>query len=191
MVDEEMKLCGKGLHDLDDPAVAYIRPSTGERQCGPCMRAYGRVWVATHRERVSATDKARYAADPERVNAANRAWREANPERVHMRARAYAKDWVVANPERAYTNRRKQNARRRARIANVLATLTAAEWEAILDAAGRACIYCGSQEHITQDHLIPISRGGDHTTENVAPACLPCNQSKGAKVVAEFLAEAV
>jgi len=72
----------------------------------------------------------------------------------------------------------------------VLATLTSQEWEAILEAAGRACIYCGSTKQITQDHLIPLARGGNHTADNVAPACLPCNQSKGAKVVAEFLAEA-
>ena len=80
-------------------------------------------------------------------------------------------------------------ARRRARLASVLTTLTAAEWEAILEAAGHACIYCGSHEPPTMDHLTPLARGGEHTAENVAPACLPCNQSKGAKVVAEFLSE--
>ena len=98
--------------------------------------------------------------------------------------------WIKENPSRWLQIRRTSIARRRARIASVLATLTAVEWEAILDAAGHACIYCGSQEKITLDHLTPISKGGDHTAENVAPACLPCNQSKGAKAVVEFLVEA-
>jgi 5-methylcytosine-specific restriction endonuclease McrA len=80
---------------------------------------------------------------------------------------------------------------RRARIASVLTTLTAEQWEAILEAAGHACIYCGSHEQPTQDHLTPLTRGGQHTAENVAPACGPCNQSKGTKIASEFLAEAV
>lgn len=42
-----MKLCGAGLHDLDDPAVAYIVPGTGRRNCGPCRRAVGRRRVQT------------------------------------------------------------------------------------------------------------------------------------------------
>lgn len=33
-----MTLCWRGLHDLDEPGVAYITPSTGERQCGECKR---------------------------------------------------------------------------------------------------------------------------------------------------------
>jgi len=155
--------------------------------------------------RVNAQARAYYwaALDTSRMRA--RAWiQQRTPEQVARDAagatrrrsqyktqdsRRYAQ-WAEANPERARANAKLQEQRRRARIARVLATLTAAEWEAILEAAGRACIYCGSQTRLTQDHLTPISRGGPHTAENVAPACLPCNQSKGAKAVAEFLSEA-
>jgi len=129
------------------------------------------------------------ADHPERVSATTQAWRNVNTERYHATARARARRWIAANPKRALTNAKNGTARRRARIARVLATLTPQEWEAILDASGRACIYCGSQDQISMDHLTPISKGGNHTAENVAPACLPCNLSKGAKVVAEFLAE--
>jgi 5-methylcytosine-specific restriction endonuclease McrA len=39
------------------------------------------------------------------------------------------------------------------------------------------CQYCG--EHADSiDHVMPRSRGGDHTWENVAAACRPCNLSK-------------
>jgi len=125
-------------------------------------------------------------AHPERERAYRRRWQLANPE-YHS---THARTWLAEHPTRAQENARKQSARRRARITRVLATLTAAEWEAILEAADYACIYCGSTKQITQDHLTPISRGGNHTAENVAPACGPCNSSKGAKIVTEFLAEA-
>ena len=35
------------------------------------------------------------------------------------------------------------------------------------------------------DHVIPISRGGKSSWENVVCACLPCNVRKGNKLLAE------
>jgi 5-methylcytosine-specific restriction endonuclease McrA len=43
------------------------------------------------------------------------------------------------------------------------------------------CIYCGSKENITIDHLIPISKGGTHEVYNLFPACRKCNSSKHAQ----------
>jgi len=143
----------------------------------PEQRTYNQAWRAKNPDRIRAIRRRDLAAHPDRRNA----YREYD--------RRYARRYIREHPEWAAANANKSGARRRARIARVLATLTAAEWEAILEAAGHACIYCGSQKQLTQDHLTPISKGGDHTAENVAPACLPCNSSKGAKVVAEFLAE--
>jgi 5-methylcytosine-specific restriction endonuclease McrA len=36
----------------------------------------------------------------------------------------------------------------------------------------------------TVDHLIPDVDGGPHTVENLAPACRPCNQKRGASGMA-------
>jgi len=41
------------------------------------------------------------------------------------------------------------------------------------------CQYCGSPEDLTFDHLIPKSRGGLTTWQNVLAACAPCNLRKG------------
>jgi len=43
---------------------------------------------------------------------------------------------------------------------------------------GHRCQYCGaSAENL--DHVVPRSRGGDHTWENVVAACRRCNTRKG------------
>jgi 5-methylcytosine-specific restriction endonuclease McrA len=41
------------------------------------------------------------------------------------------------------------------------------------------CQYCGSPEDLTFDHIIPRSKGGQTTWENVVAACSPCNLRKG------------
>ena len=45
---------------------------------------------------------------------------------------------------------------------------------------GHCCQYCGtSREPLSVDHVLPRSRGGHDTWENVTTACLPCNVRKG------------
>ena len=41
------------------------------------------------------------------------------------------------------------------------------------------CQYCGADEDLTFDHLVPRSKGGITTWENVVAACSPCNLRKG------------
>ena len=48
------------------------------------------------------------------------------------------------------------------------------------------CQYCGRQSHdLTIDHVVPRSRGGVHSWENLVSACKPCNHRKGGKLPAE------
>lgn len=42
------------------------------------------------------------------------------------------------------------------------------------------CQYCGAHSApLTLDHVIPKSRGGQDTWENLVTACVPCNNRKG------------
>ena len=50
------------------------------------------------------------------------------------------------------------------------------------------CQYCGRKfpsSELSLDHVVPISRGGKSTWENVVCACLPCNVKKGNKLLSE------
>jgi 5-methylcytosine-specific restriction endonuclease McrA len=43
------------------------------------------------------------------------------------------------------------------------------------------CHYCNQKfasEDLTMDHLVPVSRGGKASRNNVVPACKECNSSK-------------
>lgn len=41
------------------------------------------------------------------------------------------------------------------------------------------CQYCGGHDRLTIDHIIPKSRGGRETWDNLVSACVPCNNRKG------------
>lgn len=47
------------------------------------------------------------------------------------------------------------------------------------------CGYCGAKEGLTIDHIIPSSRGGKDTWENLVTACNKCNTLKGNKTLQE------
>ena len=43
---------------------------------------------------------------------------------------------------------------------------------------GWACQYCGARANLTVDHVIPRSKGGASTWENIVASCAPCNRRK-------------
>lgn len=48
------------------------------------------------------------------------------------------------------------------------------------------CMYCGFEGdagNLTMDHVVPRSRGGVSTWENVVTACRGCNQKKGSRLL--------
>ena len=47
--------------------------------------------------------------------------------------------------------------------------------------AAGTCWYCGRKvgfKNLTMDHVIPLSRGGRSTRDNLVPCCRPCNIKK-------------
>ena len=56
--------------------------------------------------------------------------------------------------------------------------LSPEQWAA-LTAAWGGCAYCGAAGvPLQRDCVLPISRGGRYTLDNMAPACRSCNASK-------------
>lgn len=55
---------------------------------------------------------------------------------------------------------------------------------AVLHRDGSRCQYCG-RDADSIDHVIPRSRGGTHTWDNVVAACRRCNLGKGSRLLTE------
>ncbi|WP_263730688.1 HNH endonuclease [Cellulomonas sp. SG140] len=78
----------------------------------------------------------------------------------------------------ARTRRARAARRRKRRMDSVEHDLTDAQWVAI-QAAWGGCAYCGATgTPLQRDCVLPLSRGGRYTLDNIAPACRSCNASK-------------
>src|SRR5664280_2969459 len=179
---------------------------TGNQQkycvkCGPIA----------NRENVARIKKAAYSANPEKFRKQVGEYRKANPEKAHECAAKWAKAnpelcrlrsavYRKANPETGHKQHVKwakanqeafavyRSKRREAKYANTPLDemLTSAEWLTILAEANGHCAYCDKEAKLTLDHVIPLSKGGKHSKDNVVPACTHCNSSKGNKTLEEW-----
>ena len=112
----------------------------------------------------------------------------------HLR---YGREHYIAHREELLENSRKYflehpeahskaNHNRRALLANAPGTLTKKDIKKCLEDHQNKCYYCNSTEHLTIDHLVPLSRGGSNTPDNIVPACKACNSRKGTLTAGEF-----
>jgi len=145
---------------------------------------------------VEAARGAAYRATPEghaKAKARVKAWREANPERWaawcaqdSARAVENARQWALANPERASLNSRRAANKRRARKRDQSAGPI--DYAAVLAEHGMICHICTedipSLDVLHFDHVIPLSKGGPHIAENIRPSHALCNLRKGARLLA-------
>lgn len=132
--------------------------------CKPCFNAHTRANV-DKQARVE-RNRHRYRTEP--------AYAEGR--------RARHRDWSRRNPERC---REHTNKRRALKLQSMTEPV---DYMAILEEHGMICHICTieieSLSELHFDHVIPLSKGGAHSHENIKPAHAFCNLSKGAKLTA-------
>ena len=160
------------------------RAQNNERQR---QRYYANLDVARARNRV--VQNTRYSQHAEELKQRSREWRAANPEKLAEQQRRYREEnpekvraklarYREENPEKA----REHLHKRRARKLGAVGSVSAEEWLEIMAFYGGRCFSCGKKpgkgKKLTRGHIIPLSRGGSNTRENVAPQCAFCNGSQ-------------
>lgn len=153
--------------------------------CKICARARARLWGNTHRERRQLW----HATHREQANTRSRLWRKKHPEQTKVNNRL----WRATHREQQKTHNRNHHARKH----GAKGTHNAIDALAQYRRQRGKCYYCnhkmkpyGWKESCalqpTEDHVIPLSRGGSNGPENLVIACRECNERKHTKMPHEW-----
>lgn len=142
------------------------------RRCRDCRSQYCREWRAKNEEHHRAYDRAYYAANKQRLSATWKAYYAKNADRLRENHR----DWLRTHPDAGRQHKQIRRARQLSSPA-IERISRAALWER----DGGKCHICGKRcdpNDWHADHLIPLSRGGAHTMNNLAVAHPSCNHRR-------------
>lgn len=58
--------------------------------------------------------------------------------------------------------------------------------ELVMARDGRKCVYCGTEERLSMDHIRPFTQGGTTEASNLVTACQTCNIIAGNRLFPEL-----
>lgn len=137
--------------------------------------SYGKTYRNTHKAEVFARQKAYWLANPERERARQRASYKRHKAEQCAQVKAYRLT------ERGKLSVWLRRTRRRLLIKD-MPTATCDELAKIKARQKGRCFYCHRRAELTLDHVIPLSKNGSSTAENLVFACKSCNSSKGGRL---------
>jgi 5-methylcytosine-specific restriction endonuclease McrA len=130
-------------------------------ECQQCRNAKAREWYLKNRDRRKKTVQL---------------WRLANQDKIAKAVSA----WTKANPDKKSNHYHSRKAKLNQ---NGVYRITEKELKRLYFLP---CFYCGANDKKTQDHVVPIHRGGNHSVGNLVTACQSCNSSKQDKTITEW-----
>ena len=133
-------------------------------------RQYFKAWREANKERMAEHSRRFRERNPDKVSATVKAWREENPEQVRALVRKGAAkrrrlkaDGPIDNGITAQAVAKRDD-------------MVCAECQCIVEPHPGGYLASGW----TIGHIVPLSKGGTHTWDNVQCECHSCNASKGA-----------
>lgn len=133
--------------------------------CKDCRNSgNARKYREANREKLASKAREYYAENSDRIKAVQKIYRESNPDVV-----------------------KGCRIRRRARLADSIGQRTVQQTKARWEYHGNKCIYCGTDKNLSDEHLIPLARGGTDWPANIAPSCRSCNSKKHTRTHLEFI----
>jgi 5-methylcytosine-specific restriction endonuclease McrA len=116
-------------------------------------------------------------------------WKLLNREKSNEHNRNSAKRCRLKDPERYrfYVKNRKHMIRESSGSTKTFSKqFTLKDWDEIMRMFEYKCAICGCNEKLTIDHIIPLSKGGEHNKKNIQPLCHSCNSRKKDKTGAAY-----
>ena len=175
------RTCTKCNEKLPISAFHKDKSATGgvRATCKNCRIKHVKNWYQDNRERQSGKEKNRRQSNKDKY--------------TEKEAKRYIKDRekrIALATEQSHLRRSRKKKTKTERGISKLS---------LKRKHGTKCYYCGKEmdfkvgvgrkfnrDMATIEHLIPLAKGGEHTSENTVLACRHCNLSKSAKSESEF-----
>lgn len=175
--------CCKYCHAVKDIGL-FFKQKGGKygvgARCKECEKARTYAYRASH-PGAHAKIQAKYRKNNQESQlAANRRWVAAHPE--YERERYWKRRTDAVQLEKMRASGKRQNLLRK----HAAQDSDAINADTVIWLMSQPCAYClGPACEI--DHVVPISKGGTHTLDNVVSACRSCNAKKSNKSLLAFL----
>jgi len=147
------------------------------------------------KDRLNKQRRLRRDKNPEKYKQVVDLWRKENSEKIanynfkHKARRSeLTKIWKKENPERHKIHQKVGAHNKRARLKKIGGKLSTKIILKMLHDQWGLCYWCGEDilKKYEVEHIIPISRGGDNSKDNVALSCRACNAQKNNKLPEEW-----
>lgn len=177
--------------------------------CKVCFSSHKRAYNTVNKVAIAEYSKVYRVNNKVAITAKQKVWRDDNKEYIAKKDkiyhannkevyRAYNKKYLHTENGRL-ANRNKNNKRRAIKLAttngsvpiNIRYPLTAELAELMVNQNNK-CVYCDTyltlDKHTHLDHIIPLSKKGEHILTNVQWLCSTCNLQKNNMTEVKFLA---
>lgn len=171
-------------------------------QCKSCKNIYAEKYRKLNKEKINQFQRSYHHENKENRNKKSRSYYKKNASDLLLYKRKYYKNnkkeiletkkeyYEKVKRNRQYKETRKLNKQRYlTRKAKLIHSLSKSDWQQCLNQFDNQCAYCGNTGTLEQEHVIPVSRGGHYTADNIIPACRSCNASKNNKIMQDWFIE--
>lgn len=147
--------------------------------CRECKHGYEQQYLIVHpRDKTSKKiwSSEYYSKNKAFINNRNTSYYIRNKRVVLEGIKRYRKE----NPEAVLELNRHYQHDRRALVRGASGNgWTIEEERQLIEDYNHRCAYCGKKAvRLSMDHIVPLSRSGEHSITNIVPACTTCNGSK-------------
>jgi hypothetical protein len=152
-------------------------------ECKQCCLKKQKKYASENREHIINRKRFYNKLNADNIKKYNKKYYSINSDDVKLRL----KKWIKNNPEKYKLQRIKAMHVRKSKIKNLKNDFTKKQWEYCKLYFKNTCAYCKRKTNkITQEHFIPVNKGGHYTFNNILPVCNKCNSSKQDKDFEEW-----